>query len=120
MTNAKAALMPSIGARAAFFVAVLAIFAWLCPAQAASNLGGGSLGFECDADRQKCECKGISTGADCQAMAKNCGKNKIGCIEPPESPVYKCFCDMGMKKRKPNTVAPGLNEAPVLKEMAPQ
>lgn len=89
---------------------ILAITASVSIAEAASNLGGGALGFSCNVNTQKCECEGIETGADCQAMKKNCGSNALSCFKNLQ---YKdiCICNMAARKTKvPRTVRPKLNE----------
>jgi hypothetical protein len=112
MTNAHNVLLLQI-ARATFFIAVFTIFASLSTAQAASNLGGGSFGFSCDVNTQKCECKGVETGADCEGMKKNCGTNRVICWDNTTTGPM-CVCNMAMKKRIPSNVAP------TLKQIAPK
>lgn len=77
---------------------------------ASRQIGGSGLGFSCDADTQKCECKGVESGADCVAMKKNCA-GSISCLDPityPGQP-YKCFCSMSSKAQRLG-VKPKLNE----------
>lgn len=101
--------------RLVILIAALVVFASLGPGRAASNLGGSGFGFSCDVNTQQCRCDGVETGADCQAMKKNCGSNPLNCFKDLN---YKdiCICTMGLKKRLPNLN----NAAPKLKEAAPQ
>ena len=64
--------------------------------------------FSCDVNTQNCTCEGVETGADCQAMKKNCGTNKMACIDPITYPGQKahCMCTMGRKAQLLKKTAP--------------
>jgi hypothetical protein len=77
---------------------------------ASRQIGGTGLGFSCDVDTQKCECKGVETGADCVGMKKNCA-GSLTCLDPityPGQP-YRCFCSMS-KAARPSGIRPKINE----------
>lgn len=68
------------------------------PASAAANNGmnTGSLGFTCDINHNSCKCDGTWDGADCKAMAKNCGNpGNHECGSGGPKPDY-CTCKMSV------------------------
>ena len=68
------------------------------------GLGGPGLGFSCDVDTRVCKCKGTWSGADCQAMKKNCASSG------PFGSSIKCpkganYCTCTLAKRNPTSPA---------------
>ena len=95
------------------FAAAFLVFA---PTAQALTTGAAGTNFSCDVNTRKCECKGVETGADCTAMAKNC-QGKLRCYGEPGEPKW-CACDMARKVRAPKNVVPELNG--VAPQIAPQ
>ena len=81
------------------FLIIFAIVVSVSTAEAATNQGGGGLGFSCDVNTTVCKCDGDIEGADCKAMSINCkwvdGK-RITCPTGAGS----CTCTMKIKNRR--------------------
>ena len=78
------------------FLILVATFLLAGPLYAASNQGTGRVqGFSCDVNTRKCTCSGIWSGADCEAMKKNCKDktNPAGC----NLSEGWCVCDMALR-----------------------
>lgn len=77
------------------------------------GVGGSGLNFSCDVNKRQCECTGVEEGADCQAMKKNCGENRLNCFKDLK---YQdiCICTMARlaPKQQNIIVAPELKVAP--------
>jgi hypothetical protein len=94
------------------FCVTLMILASLSTAHAAGKQSSSNFGFSCDVNTQKCECTGVETGADCQAMKKNCSSDPLNCFKDIN---YKsiCICTMASKTgapRVPSIVGPKPNQ----------